>query len=450
MEWGKILSIDYRSLRLFRFGLGLFILVDLALRLQHFEAFMTESGVHPMHLVKRSSLYALSHSPAWAGFLFLVTAAVGVGLICNYRPRLLSLSAFILIMSLRNRNQLLMYGADDLFRLGLLWSTLLPSGPSREGEKSFSSLASLGALGQIFALYFSAGMSKEFRVWVQDPIATFVALSSDTYAKPLTHLVLPYPKLLGWATISVFFIERAGWLLFFSPWRNADLRMAGVAIFALMHLSFGLFLHLELFPMIDIVFLTLLLPEKFWDYLQVKDTFRVVRPVRAEPLFAGAAVALLSIVLYVNICSIPQIGALPWQPVRRFAKSLGIYQAWSMFTPVPGLSDGYYRVISRSPAGEMADEFNKKLIPSWPVKPVDPQAEMGGFRWTRYFEEANAGGDEKIRKELLRYFCRRWKPNTPGAEAREISLYHFRETTLAPELPIVSKMNTIVSASCKD
>jgi hypothetical protein len=450
--WERIFEIDFRSLRLFRFGLGTYAILDLLIRLGNFSAFHTESGVLPAQLIGETafSLFLISTSSWWAAFLFVCIAICGALLILNTYPRLTSLAAFILALSLRNRNDLIIYGGDDLFRVALLWSALLPSGPSRQGEASFSSLASAGALLQLVILYLSAGLSKRPEHWLHSPNATFVALSSDTYAKPITRLILDHKSFLTFSAVSVFYIERFAWLAFFSPWWSAYFRLAAFVIFAGMHLSFGLFLHLELFPLIDITLLCLILPGKFWDWLKVAPPPLVEGPPRFEPWLQPFTLTFAILIFYATLATSPEFNSKPLRPVRKSLESLGLYQSWNMFAPIDGMTDNYYRVIGRTPAGQMSDEILQTTIDSFPTKPVDPQLEMGGFRWTRYFETVSAHDNELLNQGLLNYFCRKWDPGVPGSKKREISFYQFKETTLIPELPVVGTMKTVYSGICPD
>ncbi len=446
----KIFSIDYRSLRLFRFGLGVVAVADICLRLTNFTAMHTEAGLIPSKVVTHSlSLFWLSHSPLWSGLLLALIAGAGVLLILDFHSRPVSLLLFVLFLSLRNRNPYITYGGDDLLRLGLLWSSLLPRGPSRAGETTFCTAASVGALGQLWLVYFCAGLAKTAHDWLSSPNATFVVLNSDTYAKPIARLITPHLTLLKWSAIGVFVTERFGWLLFFSPWRHAEARLAGFAIFAVMHLMFGLFLHLELFPLMDIVFLTLLLPEKFWNWLKVNDPLKI-RPWPSYEQWIHQTAAILFVTLvYVNISSVPGVEHRPIPPVRRITGMLGIYQAWNMFSMDYTMTDGFYRVVGHAADGRWIDEINQVVLDSIPMKPVDPQALQGGFRWTRYFENLGASADESLNGAMIQYFCKRWTPDMEGAADREISLFHYSEITLAPVLPVIGQIRTLFRGPCK-
>src|SRR5438105_920028 len=104
-DWKRAFSIDHRSVRLFRFGLGVFIVADVFFRLQDFAAWHLESGVVPLRLVhSHMTLFALSSSPLWADTLFAIYVLIGLLLMTGLRPRTVSIAAFILAISVKNRN----------------------------------------------------------------------------------------------------------------------------------------------------------------------------------------------------------------------------------------------------------------------------------------------------------------------------------------------------------
>ena len=95
------LGIDTRALAAFRVALGLVVLVNLAARTRDLRAFYTGDGAVPLSAVQgyttlsRYSLYALSDSFAFVGFLFAVTAVFAVALVIGYRTRLASVGVFL-------------------------------------------------------------------------------------------------------------------------------------------------------------------------------------------------------------------------------------------------------------------------------------------------------------------------------------------------------------------
>ncbi len=440
---GGTFAIDFRSLRVFRAGLGAFLLLDLFFRFKDFTSLHTDSGVLPARLLDHGiSLFLLSDTHLWAVTLFAAMAACGVLLILDVRPRLVSILAFVLALSLRNRNPFMSYSGDDLFRLALLWSAFLPSGPRVLGEKNFVNPAALAVFVQVFALYFCAGMHKELDAWWEDGRATFLALNSVTYARPQAAFLLGYPTLLTYASGAVLVLERLGWLLFFSPWRHAEFRILGCFVLAAMHLSFGFLMRLELFPLIDSTLLVLLLPSEFWDRLGVRAAFTPVPAPTADRYLAPVALALVTVVAAINISHLPQFDRRLWRPLRQFTAYTGLNQAWSMFTPIDQVTNAYHRLIATSPDGRKVDLLNERELTQFPTRPVNAQGEQRGFRWTRYLDAIVFHEQERYRQRLLEFFCK----DRPGWRAE---WFYFSEQTIAvPGVRPLQDSAVILSRIC--
>lgn len=437
------LAIDFRSLRLFRSALGALLLFDLFFRARDFTSFFTEVGALPASLVENKlSLFLLSNSPFWAGFLFISLAVCAVFLIGDRQVRLASLLAFALALSLRNRNPFIGYGGDDLLRLGLLWSAFLPAGPRKSGEIAFSGASALSVFLQISVIYFCAGMHKDALAWWHDGRAAFMALSGGTYSRPQAALLLQFPAFLHVASAGVFLLERFGWLLFFMPERSGWFRLVGCLLFAAMHLSFGLFMYIELFPLIDTAFLLLILPTGLWEKLKLSPLPNTVSPFRFEPVIASVALALSVTVAAFSISRIPQVDRQLPKPVRQIVHVLGLDQKWSMFSPVDRVSDGYHRLIATAPDGRKVDLLNNREIAVLPPAPANVQNEQRGFRWTRYLDNLMVERHADVQRQLLAYLCR----SRSGWRA---DWYYFSETTvLVPGLRNLQDSALVQSQYC--
>src|SRR5262245_7739405 len=83
-------GLDPRSLALFRIGLGLTLLVDLAGRWPDLVAHYTDDGVLPRSItpVYAISIHGLDGSAAYEWLLFLLAAAFAVALVVGYRTQL--------------------------------------------------------------------------------------------------------------------------------------------------------------------------------------------------------------------------------------------------------------------------------------------------------------------------------------------------------------------------
>lgn len=126
-------SLDLRSLGLFRVGLALVILGDLALRARYLTEHYTDMGVYP-----RKAFFELWEGPTtwtihtasgdlWFQVLiFAVHAFFALWLLVGYRTKLSTIVLWFLTVSLHNRHSSINSAADDLLRMVLFWSMFLP------------------------------------------------------------------------------------------------------------------------------------------------------------------------------------------------------------------------------------------------------------------------------------------------------------------------------------
>ena len=129
-----IISIDLRSLALFRILLGGLLIADLVIRGSDLSVWMTDAGVFPRDFIidwngdNRWSLYFISGSWLWALLLHLTAAGAAMALLLGYRTRLALIISFVLLVSLHNRAPLVLQGGDNLLLLMVFWSIFLPLG----------------------------------------------------------------------------------------------------------------------------------------------------------------------------------------------------------------------------------------------------------------------------------------------------------------------------------
>lgn len=140
VHWlSAIFGIDVRALAAFRIGLAGILLIDLWNRSYDLVAHYSDAGILPrlarMELYDHGaaqrlwwSLHMASGEVVFQFALFAVAAACALGLLIGYRPRLMSLFSWILLVSLQNRNPMLLQGGDVLLRSLVLWSIFLPTG----------------------------------------------------------------------------------------------------------------------------------------------------------------------------------------------------------------------------------------------------------------------------------------------------------------------------------
>ncbi|MEM7376121.1 MAG: HTTM domain-containing protein [Pseudomonadota bacterium] len=291
----RVFALDLRSVALFRVGLALAVLADTAYRSGDLVAFYTDVGVLPVVTLREDlgvqllSLHALSGGSGLQVALFSLTAVAALAMLVGYRSQLAAFVCWALVMSVQHRNPLLGQGGDDLLVILLFFAFLLPLGarfavdaaltPARRAKPntgaqraaadhhSWFSVLSVAVVLQVLYLYFFTALLKDGASWHADGDAAGYAVHLEDYARTAGVWLRDWPALLGFGTHYVWWVELLAPALVLSPVFSTPARLVGLALLASLHLSFALFLRIGLFPLIDFVALSLLLPGAVWRAL---------------------------------------------------------------------------------------------------------------------------------------------------------------------------------------
>ncbi len=283
----ELFGTDFRSLALLRVGVGALLLADLISRAQDLVAHYTDSGIlprqalfelasNPWHI----SLHSLSGQWQVEALLFIVAAVFALFLIAGYKTRFSTIISFVLLISLQNRDPIILHNSDTLIRVTLFWAMFLPWGKTfsvdsalhphenPDDETATISLATVGYLAQIMFLYIFATQFKTSPDWRGDGTAIYYALSDEAFTTSLGYIMLQFPMLMKLTTHAVFWLEVIGPWLLIIPFGTTFFRSAAVLAFAAMHTGIGLTMHLGLFPWTSAIVALGLLPSGFWNFLQ--------------------------------------------------------------------------------------------------------------------------------------------------------------------------------------
>jgi hypothetical protein len=277
---------DLRALALFRIGLGFLVLADLWVRAHGLIAHYTDFGTLPraQYLELFANPWELSFHHATGHVygmvaLFGLHAAVAVALLVGWRTRLATFLTWAFVVSLQNRNPVILHAGDVVLRMILFWAMFLPLGARASvdaalapkesdvrGNDVLVNVATVALLLQIFSEYFFAALFKRGPEWHSAGNAVFYALSVEQFA---TSFGVWFRETFRWAlpflTRAVWWFELLGPFLLFAPFRDGLVRLAVALAFMSMHLAFELTLGIGTFPFICIVGLVPFLPPKVFD-----------------------------------------------------------------------------------------------------------------------------------------------------------------------------------------
>ena len=303
MHWIRnSFAFDLRSIAVFRMLLGTLILLDLVLRSRDLATFYTDSGVMArqfwIDVTHRWlwSIHAASGQSWWQIILFVLAGCFAFGLIIGYRSRLMAVLTFVLLASLQNRNALLMQGGDLLLVVMCFWSVFLPLGArysvdsalriehqqdpnssrlSDPAQQRYFTVATVAITLQILYLYFFTALLKTGDAWTSRFDAAYYAVSLQHFAAPLGEWFRNFPGVLKLSTIYVLAVEFIAPWLVLCPVLWPRIRLIGLLLLASLHAAFLLMLHIGLFPLIDFMALSLLIPGTVWMWFRRKSDERI-------------------------------------------------------------------------------------------------------------------------------------------------------------------------------
>ena len=441
---GALIEIDLRSLALFRIGIALTLLVDVALRARDLDALYGARGVLPPDLARTLWDLRVAVSPftwfaawpplLWAGFALLAVAALGLAL--GVYPRLAAVAAWGLLAALQDRNLGLYMSGDRYLLLMLMWCILLPTGarlslrPAEPGVTRIRSWAGAGLLLQVVLVYVFTGLKKTGPEWF-DGTALWYALNQEEFVSSLGRWVRFQPALLGPLSYGVKWVEIFGPLLVLSPWRNAAARIIAIGLFWSLHLGLQLCQSIGVFQLVGLAAWLAFLPSALWDRsatpLEAQHAERRVRNARWSEWLALVPIAYL--VIRMGSTGYGVVIGRPHYPVpvsvNRIAVPLHLQEGWAMFAELPS-STVWFLAPGRLANGEEVEVLSGAPLDA--RKPSDVQSAQRGFRWTMYFVNVIQRGThdqafQATHPALLDYLCWDWNARSaPGRRLATISL----------------------------
>ena len=422
-QWGRsltntYLTIDPRSLGLFRIGFGLVLLSDLLRRWADLGIWYTNSGLLPNHTLlwrppARSmfSLFFTVSNSFEAHLGFLLCAIVYLLFAVGYRTRWMQVLALVARVSVNTRLAVLENGGDMVMDLLVLLTVALPLGarfsldallqqPAKpatsdeEGKQPDAapndtpvvSIAVLVLILQFSAIYLFNATSKNGPAW-RDGTAVYYALHQDKLVTWIgvwmrEHLSISVLRALTWSTLA---IEGFAFALIITPVCVVEARLLAVCLLPPLHFAFALGLNLGGFTPAMMSFYPLLLRREHWEWLSRRYRARV-EPLHAalqrealkwfeprplpEPItgtnrwIIESAIALVFVAIVSEAVNdnAPVPHALRFtQP--RWAKAVieypRILQGWRMFASEPSRVDSMIYVDAVTARGEHVDPYNQ-------------------------------------------------------------------------------------------
>lgn len=408
-EW---FSCDFRSLALFRILLGILLLSDLWTRSNDILAHYSDFGVIPRTAwllytpSYKWSFHALSGAIWVQKALFLFGAGFALALTLGYQTRLATILSWVWLISLQNRNDMLLHGGDTVIRMLVFWGMFLPlnkawaidcrqTATPRHSSWRECSIPTLAITLQIVFIYLFSAVNKWTSYDWQSGTAVFYALNLDQFAGYWAPLLAKIPVLTFALSFFVLWFETIGPFLFFSPSYTPRIRCLAIVGFFIMQAGFGLFLELGLFPFVSCAAMVPLIPTWAWRRMnRFVPILGNITPCKTQPTwnerfrqrmkaFSGAICGVFLTLVFLENIDALNIGLRIPKAIRVFDRTMQIHQGWRMFTN-PGKKGGWYEVEGHLSDGEFVELFPKHGGKPQFEEPKWVAGTYGNQRWRRY------------------------------------------------------------------
>lgn len=438
--------IDLRSLALLRISIGLIILVDYISRLSELKIFYTDEGVLPRQVLLQEmwvlnfkwSLLLLTGNEILVSVFFAAGILLSVLLVLGYRVKWVVFFSWIVLISIQNRNPLVLNAGDTILHLMLFWCFFLPVGErlsmnklkyEERMENSILSIPSYAIIIQIILVYFFSAIYKETSVWVQDGTALYYALNIDQVVTPAGKSLLAFPRLLKTLSAFTFYLELIGPFLLLIPVYTFAFRSLAIVLFFSFHFLTLLFFDLGVFSFIGMAIWLLFIPTEFWE--KHSNTFfekRFIRNFHYIDLIPGL---IIIYVLLWNIRGFDYNSYKKYFPVKVnvLAQIFQTQQRWKLFAPLPITDDGRFVVEAEDSLGTTTDLLLKSESVYW-ANEINLPKRAQSKRWKKYF--ASLYKSPKYAPYFLNYLCKESFLNPGSKPLTKISMVYLREITPPP------------------
>lgn len=471
-------GLDVRALSLMRIVVAFVLLLDLCIRVSSLTDFYTKDGAVPFMGVERQywqegyfTLFSLCDEYWYALLLFIVTGLIYLCLLVGFRTKLFTVLAWFMLLSLQNRNTLILQGGDDELRLVVFWGMFMPWGNfysldakkylfARRNEK-YLSVSSFGYVMLIFSVYFFSGLLKRSSEWQwSDGTAVYYAFNLDQIAWPLAKTLLSYPSLLKFLSFSVRWAEILLPFLLFIPVKNSLFRMIFIIIITSFHLGISLTLYVGLFYLISISSLTGLLSPKFMDWFDAKFNFNkkpnehlVAPPLQAvrENYYLNVVLSCFTffcaaLCLIWNFATVENSGLGVAPNFNTVGYVIRLNQNWGMFAPTVLKDDGWY-ILEGFSAGRTID-INREGKAADYSKPKNFMEYIKDDRWRKFGENYMLAVNTFMRPYYCNYLLKEWNRKNPDRKIDSLNVVYMKEFSKPPGVP--TEITKEILCGCKN
>jgi len=438
-----------------RIAIGLVILSDLIIRATSLTAHYTQDGVLPVSLLlewdykpMRWSFHFLNDSFAYEAFLFTLNGFIALLLVVGWRTRLMTVLAWVFMVSLQNRNSFVQQSGDDLLRLVLFWAMFMPWGnfysldakKNKATVKNYFSMASFGYLLLVVSVYLFSAIQKTSPEWRTEFTALYYALSLDQLKVGMGDWLYQYPALMKVITFLVFYyFELLVPLLLLIPYKNLKFRALCVFSIILLHIGISLNLYVGLFFTIGISSSLGLLPSSVMDWLdkkilkskqQFSSAFLKVKTSTALQITRNSFLALIiGFCIFYNLGFVQSFRYALDDRAVYLTNALKLEQYWGMFSPHIYKTDGWYIYKGIKYDNSIWDIHRNQSGLDY-TKPKDIDKMYATDRWRKFAENYEKNNYNFMRPYYCKYLIREWNKKHPENKINGLYIMFMMEESL--------------------
>lgn len=432
--------IDARIVALFRIALGALLLIDLADRVPDLFAFYSDHGILPRAMLLdgmvrtwRFSLFDAIGNPVLLALTYAIGAAAVLAMMVGYRTRLATFVTWLFVLSLHERNLVVLDSGDTVIRILCFWMLFADSGAvwsldvkwGRRAAEPLLPVAPLRVMQlQVAVIYLCAALLKNGPTW-QNGTAIYHAMQLSDWVRPLGKWLLAYPFACELLTRATLVVEAGFVVLAFSPILPQVMR--AIAIVSVLGLHAGIFLTMRvgLFSLIMPVTMALFVSPEWIAKLygevnaaeppieSVRSTWRRLSPVLVFVVMVWTQLTPVATGRVRNTLSAP-------------IELVGLWQNWAMFAPDPLHEDGYWQIDGVDTSGKPVD-----LLASV----AEGMAADDHFlfrRWVKYRSELFAGRHQGAFRPYANWVCQQYNAGKKKGQLVTFDLVYYRRATHAP------------------
>lgn len=476
----SLFSIDLRSLAATRIAAGVYLLCDVIQRMGDASAHYSDAGVFPLAALREwwdgrlwwmLTVHSLDSGAAWPLFVFGIQLLFAILMIVGFQSRFAVAMSWILLISMQNRNPLVLHGGDQMLRATMFWLMFLPVGArwSLDGsnairraygqleQETLTSVPTAGLLLQTTIVYISTALLKHSKEWWSEGSAMYYALNIEQFRLPLGGIAKDLPPILlrisTWLTLA---FELIAPIIAYSS--RPVVRILTILSAFIFHLIFiALLMDVGPISFASCILWLPFIPGTAWDAMSKHSAIQPLRTLGTKLVAPATAwrqnriarwvmnekplpiiqtsvvsqiVAALSLVyiLHWNAFNLnPSLKQL-FTPV---ANTFRLDQYWGMFAPKPMQDDGWFSMVASLDDGSRVDLFQHDR-PHTFERPADIVHMHKTARWAKYWMNLWMEKHGRYRKYGVAYMRAQFQARHPDREIKQLSFYYHLNVIPSP------------------